>query len=306
MARQTRSSSGNSAPTFSPQNLLQYSEKEWCTFDSAYPSALQTSGIFPEGTLFRPYDRELRSDMSSTEWLGFIAFPFTLGLRFPFSDLITEFFCITDLSFSQTMSMLWRVLVVLDQIKNVHIPELSVSDFPIAYRLRSHESSRFLFYSTTPDPLILRPPGLKRNGSPTDFRKLALPLADSEKRIKAIYQLPDPERSFVQYATSSSQHSSSNMSDTCKMPILLDLDEFDSYPTPIQVEKETLATTSSKPSAAPKRNLRTRASTMKKRKGSDITAPAPEGFSYEDLSFTDSLEPLTSFLHKVISWHGRL
>ncbi|MFS7925319.1 hypothetical protein Hanom_Chr04g00283401 [Helianthus anomalus] len=86
VARQTRSSAGDSAPTVTPQNLLQYPEKELCTFDSTYLSALQTSGIFPDGTVFRPNDRELRSNMSSTEWLCFNAFPFTLGLRFPFSD----------------------------------------------------------------------------------------------------------------------------------------------------------------------------------------------------------------------------
>ncbi|KAJ0783552.1 hypothetical protein HanLR1_Chr01g0021641 [Helianthus annuus] len=92
------------------------------------------------------------------------------------------------------------------------------------------------------------------------------------------------------------------MSDASKVPILLDLEELDSYPTPIQVKKETPTVTSYKPVAAPKPNPRTRASTSKKRKGSETTAPASEGFSYEDLSFTDSLEPMTSFLHKVISW----
>ncbi|KAJ0681365.1 hypothetical protein HanPI659440_Chr16g0635011 [Helianthus annuus] len=141
-----------------------------------------------------------------------------------------------------------------------------------------------------------------------DFKKLAPPLADSEKRIQAIRLLPEIERSFILYPASSSQHSSSNMSDyslyanASKVPILLDLDELDSYPTPIQVKKETPVTTSSKPAAAPKPNPRTRASTSKKRKGSETSAPASEGFSYEDLSFTDSLEPMTSFLHKVISW----
>ncbi|KAM0036641.1 hypothetical protein Hdeb2414_s0014g00428831 [Helianthus debilis subsp. tardiflorus] len=144
-----------------PQNLLQYLEKEGCAFDSAYLSALQTSGIFPNDTILRPYDRELRLDMSSTEWLCFNAFPFTLGLRFPFSDFITDFFRITGHSFSQTMPMLWHVLVVLDRIKNAHIPELSVNDLPIAYQLRSHGSSGFLFYSTSHDPPILR---ATRNG----------------------------------------------------------------------------------------------------------------------------------------------
>ncbi|KAF5772522.1 hypothetical protein HanXRQr2_Chr13g0577991 [Helianthus annuus] len=116
----------------------------------------QNSGIFPEGTVFRPFDREIQSDMVSKECLCFNAFPFTLGLQFPFPDFITEFFNITKISFSQTMPMLWRVLLVLDRIKNTHIPDLSVHDLPLAYRLRCHGSCRFLFYSTSSDPLILR------------------------------------------------------------------------------------------------------------------------------------------------------
>ena len=160
MARQTRSVTSDSNPTFVSQGLLQYPEKEVYTFDSGYITALETSGTFPEGAEFRPFDRELRSDASSSEWLCFNAFPFTLGLRFPFSDFITEFFKITGLSLSITISrfqpMLWRVLTVLDRIKNTHIPNLCVNDLSLAYRLRSHGSSKFLFYSTSNDPLILR------------------------------------------------------------------------------------------------------------------------------------------------------
>ncbi|KAF5774298.1 hypothetical protein HanXRQr2_Chr13g0598701 [Helianthus annuus] len=88
------------------------------------------------------------------------------------------------------------------------------------------------------------------------------------------------------------------MSDSSKVPILLDLDVLDSYPTPVMVKKETPAATSSKPLPAPKANPRTRASTAKKRKGSEISAPGSEGFSYDELSFSDSLEPMTSFLNK--------
>ncbi|MFS7944463.1 hypothetical protein Hanom_Chr06g00512461 [Helianthus anomalus] len=54
------------------------------------------------------------------------------------------------------MSMLWRVLLILDRIKNAHIPELSVHDLLLAYRLRCHGSCRFLFYSTSSGPLLLR------------------------------------------------------------------------------------------------------------------------------------------------------
>ncbi|KAJ0716097.1 hypothetical protein HanPI659440_Chr13g0508911 [Helianthus annuus] len=309
MARQTRSSSGDSAPTFFPQNILQHPEKEIYSFDSAHLSALKTSDIFPEGTVFRPYDWEIRSDMASNEWLCFSAFLFTLGLRFPFPDFISKFFHITKISFSQTMPTLWRVLLVLDRIKNAHIPELSVHDLPLAYRLRCQGSCRFLFYSTSSDPLISR---ATRNEEEwiykfffvkrTDFRKLAPPLADSEKRIQAIRLLPEIERSFIPYPAFSSQHSSLNMSDASKVPILLDLEELDSYPTPVQVKKETPTATSSKPAAVPKPNLKSHTSTSKKRNGSETTTPASsEGF-YEELSFTESLEPVTSFLNKVISW----
>ncbi|KAM0046749.1 hypothetical protein Hdeb2414_s0009g00320211 [Helianthus debilis subsp. tardiflorus] len=88
------------------------------------------------------------------------------------------------------------------------------------------------------------------------------------------------------------------MSDSSKVPVYLDLDELDSYPTPSIVKKEAPAATSSKPLPAPKANPRTRASTAKKRKGLEGSAPSSEGFSYDELSFTDSLEPTTSFLNK--------
>ncbi|MFS7968930.1 hypothetical protein Hanom_Chr09g00803231 [Helianthus anomalus] len=108
--------------------------------------------------------------------------------------------------------------------------------------------------------------------------KLAHPLANFEKRIQAIRLLPEIERSFIPYPASSSQHSSSNMSDANKVSILLDLEELDNYPTPVQVKKETPAVTSSKLAATPKPNPRTRASMAKKRKGSKTTAPTSEGF----------------------------
>ncbi|MFS8017024.1 hypothetical protein Hanom_Chr15g01375401 [Helianthus anomalus] len=127
------------------------------------------------------------------------------------------------------------------------------------------------------------------------------PLADSQKGIETIKLLLEVERSFNLYPASSGQLSISNLSYSNKVPILLDLDELDSYPTPVNVKKETPTTTSSKAIPAPKLNPRTHASTAKKRKGSEISTLGSEGFSYEELSFTDSLEPMTSFLNKVIS-----
>ncbi|MFS7916210.1 hypothetical protein Hanom_Chr02g00174471 [Helianthus anomalus] len=67
-----------------------------------------------------------------------------------------EFFRTTNLSFSQTMPMVWRILIVLDRVTKNHLPSLSINDLPIVYRLRSHGSSRFLLYSTSNNFLILR------------------------------------------------------------------------------------------------------------------------------------------------------
>ncbi|MFS7943445.1 hypothetical protein Hanom_Chr06g00500361 [Helianthus anomalus] len=202
--------------------------------------------------------------MVSNEWSCFNAFPFTLGIQFPFPDFITEFFNITKISFSQRMPMLWRVLC--------------------------HGSCRFLFYSTSSNPLILRATRnkeewkskfffVKRDSIPggADYPVKWLRKADPQKRIKTIRLLPEVERSFNPYPTYPSQFSSSNMSDFCKVPILPDLDELDSYPTPVNVKKETPATTSSKPIPAPKPNPRTRASTAKKRKGSEVSTPGSKG-----------------------------
>ncbi|MFS7930541.1 hypothetical protein Hanom_Chr04g00345531 [Helianthus anomalus] len=213
--------------------------------------------------------------MASNEWLYFNVFPFTLGLRFPFADFITEFFHITKISFSQTMPMLWRVLLVLDRIKNTHIPELSVHDLLLAYRLRCHGFCRFLFYSTSCDPLILRAArNVEEWKSKFFFVKRSSIPGGADYPVKWLRK------------------------DASKVPILLDLEELDCYPTLVQVKKETPTGTSSQPTVVPKPNPKSRTSMSKKRKGSETTTPASEGFSYEELSFTESLEPMTSFLNK--------
>ncbi|MFS7964328.1 hypothetical protein Hanom_Chr08g00748951 [Helianthus anomalus] len=54
------------------------------------------------------------------------------------------------------MPMVWRVLVTLEQIKARHMPNLCIEDLSMAYRLRSHGSSRFLLFSISKDLLILK------------------------------------------------------------------------------------------------------------------------------------------------------
>ncbi|MFS7930174.1 hypothetical protein Hanom_Chr04g00341021 [Helianthus anomalus] len=156
MACRTRSQIADSVPTINEQNLLKEPKKEICSFDNADIAALKASGAFPAGAVIHPFDREVRSDVYSDEWVFFLAYLFSIGLRYPFSAFISCFFYVTDLSYAQTMSVVWRVLVTLDQIKPRHVPDLCIEDLLIAYRLRSHGSSRFLLFSTSKDPLILK------------------------------------------------------------------------------------------------------------------------------------------------------
>ncbi|MFS7916224.1 hypothetical protein Hanom_Chr02g00174651 [Helianthus anomalus] len=195
MAKRTCSASGDSAPTFTPQDLLQNPEREICSFNNVDIAALHSSGAFLDGAIFRPFDRDLQS-----------------------------------------------------------------------------------------------------------YVKLAPPTPESVARIEAIYKLPEIERSFFPNQESSSKHSSSNILCQRSHRLLSQRTELDNYSGPVQVKKETPATTSSKPSVPPPRPTQTRArasgSKKRKRKGSDTAAAAPEGFSYDNLSFVDSFEPITSFLNK--------
>ncbi|MFS7968364.1 hypothetical protein Hanom_Chr09g00796561 [Helianthus anomalus] len=140
-----------------------------------------------------------------------------------------QFFRFTGLSFAQTIPMVWRVLIVLNQIKTFHFPDLCIEDISIAYRLCSHGNSRFLLFSTSNNPLILkvtknedewkrkfffvRRDSIAEGDSPSaNFKEITPPTAESKKRIKEIYKLPKSERSFSSHQPSSSQYSSSNTS----------------------------------------------------------------------------------------------
>ncbi|MFS8001168.1 hypothetical protein Hanom_Chr13g01187091 [Helianthus anomalus] len=82
--------------------------------------------------------------------------PFFHSASVSFSSFYFPLFELTGLSYSQTMPMVWRVLVTLDQIKSRHIPDLYIEYLPVAYRLRSHGNNRFLLFSNSKNPLILK------------------------------------------------------------------------------------------------------------------------------------------------------
>ncbi|MFS7962693.1 hypothetical protein Hanom_Chr08g00729611 [Helianthus anomalus] len=194
--------------------------------------------------------------------------------------------------------------MVLDQIRSRHCPDLCIEDLPIAYRLRSHGDSRFLLFSTSKIPLVLKATKnedrwwrkfffVKRDSidrgfdlpvrwlTKANFRDLSPPSAESKSKIKGIYQLPASERTFSLPLTDASQKSSSEMS----IPVVnlegFQLDELDSYSSLAPVKQEskpkssaTPKPTTSKTTFAPKAPpaSRTRASSSRKRKETDSPA----------------------------------
>ncbi|MFS7911194.1 hypothetical protein Hanom_Chr02g00115191 [Helianthus anomalus] len=168
-----RSHTTDSILTFEAQNLLKEPEKEVCSFDNADIAAIRASGAFPVDAIIRPFDREVQSDVSSNEWVCFLAYPFSIGLRYRFPAL----FELTGLSYAQTMPMVWRVLVTLDQIRSSHIPDLCMEDLPIAYCLRSHGKSRFLLFFKPPKiPLSSKPQKMRISGNESSvfFKEIIL------------------------------------------------------------------------------------------------------------------------------------
>ena len=68
------------------------------------------SDIFPTGAEIRGCDFYFRPDFISPVWVAFPEYPFLLGLKFPFSGIIEEFFSKTGIPYIQTTLGVWRIL----------------------------------------------------------------------------------------------------------------------------------------------------------------------------------------------------
>ena len=100
--------------------------------------------IFPIETKFRAFDPRMKADLSSPTWVCFYAFPFSLGLSYPFPSLISEFFEITGLAYSQAMPQVWRILHTLHRLNEKHSLRIGLPEIASNYQLRTHGGSRFV------------------------------------------------------------------------------------------------------------------------------------------------------------------
>ncbi|MFS7930605.1 hypothetical protein Hanom_Chr04g00346211 [Helianthus anomalus] len=242
-----------------------------CSFDNADIAALRTSDAFPDGAIIRPFDRSLRPGVSSDEWICFPAYLFSLGLRYLFLSL-------------SCISLVPQALVSLRPC-----PWSGgcwwYSDIPIAYRLRSHGSSRFLLFSTSNNRLILKVTKNENEWKRNFFFVRRDSIAEGDSL---------PVKRFT--------------TNPAKIPEVFDLQELDSYSSPALVKKEPTPkpSTASKPPVSSKLAVmpkpspakKPRASGSRKRKETDSPATFTEAFPYENHGFLESSGFMTSFLNQ--------
>ena len=87
----------------------------------------------------------LKADLVSPNWIAFAEYAFTLGLTYPCSSIVSDFFTVTGLSFIQAMPIIWRVLYWINLLNENKKLNIGVEELASVYDLQTYGSSRFLF-----------------------------------------------------------------------------------------------------------------------------------------------------------------
>jgi hypothetical protein len=161
--KMTRSRASISSPSdFFDQNIIV--NEELCTYGDLEIQSLFENESFPEGTEIRPYDPKVKSDFVSSTWVAFPDYPFSLGLKYPFTGLIAEFVEVTKISYIQAMPVIWRILYWINLLNEKNEMKIGVNELASVYDLQTHGSSRFLFkLKTGKNRLVLKS---KQNDGP--------------------------------------------------------------------------------------------------------------------------------------------
>ncbi|MFS7945245.1 hypothetical protein Hanom_Chr06g00521901 [Helianthus anomalus] len=80
-----------------------------------------------------------------------------MGFTYPFPPLVEEFFNITQLVYSQIMPFVWKMLYALHKINQTYSLDVTMSEIPNVYELRTHGTCRFtLRIKLDQYPLLLK------------------------------------------------------------------------------------------------------------------------------------------------------
>ena len=96
---------------FIDQKLFTYSET--CSFNNEDIRLLKSNEVFNVDMIFRPFDASIQQDVVSSSWICFHKYQFSLGLKYPFIGIISEFLEVTNISYIQAMPVIWRMSEVI-------------------------------------------------------------------------------------------------------------------------------------------------------------------------------------------------
>ena len=104
---------------------------------------MRKSKDFPSSTEIRGFDFPLRPDFISPVQIDFPEYPFLLGMKYPFTELVAEFFSRTGIPYIQTMPVVWRILHWINLLNNSHGMGLGLGEVASVYDIRAFKSFWF-------------------------------------------------------------------------------------------------------------------------------------------------------------------
>ena len=127
---------------FVDQKILSYNEI--CSFDDDDNESLKSVGAFSKDVVFKPFNVKSQPDFISSSWICFPGYLFSLGLRYPFSRIISEFFEVTRISYIQSMPIIQRILFWVHRLNQTKDLSIGLADLAHMYGLTNLGISRFL------------------------------------------------------------------------------------------------------------------------------------------------------------------
>lgn len=126
---------------FVDQKILSYDKI--CSFDEDDIESLKSVDTFSNDAVFKPFNSKYQPDFVSTSWVFFPEYLISLGLKYPFSGIISKLFEVTKISYIQAIPIVWRILFwinILNQSKDLNI---GLVESAHVYDITTFRSSHF-------------------------------------------------------------------------------------------------------------------------------------------------------------------
>ncbi|CAH9123261.1 unnamed protein product [Cuscuta epithymum] len=131
------------SPGFVPQHILEPKSAKQAKLTEEQVELIQTSAGFPPTATIRFPAANERMDWFCPGWVNFLYYPFKIGMKFPFSPLTRGFLEFVNLSPSQIMPQVWRILRALEVVSEKYGIPFEFEDLGFTYELRTSGPGRF-------------------------------------------------------------------------------------------------------------------------------------------------------------------